>query len=149
MRIALASEAETIALGHRLGRMLREGDVVALYGPLGVGKTTLVRGMVQGIGSSDWVMSPSFVLLRIYRGRILLFHLDFYRLRSEEEAWEIGVEEWLPGPGATVVEWADRFPALLPPERLEVWLSFADEGRVAQVEGQGEWEKRLRRGLGP
>jgi len=105
-----ASAEETEAEGERLGRTLRPGDLLLLVGPLGAGKTTFVRGLARGAGSADAVASPTFVLVRNYRGRLPLAHVDLYRLDRAPELRDLGLDELL-DEGAVVVEWGDRLEA--------------------------------------
>jgi len=121
---------ETVRLGEELAHMLRPGDVVALVGELGSGKTTLVKGIAQGLFVKEPVISPSFLLARSYRGRMPLHHLDAYRVNSPEELVEVGLLELLPPEeGITVVEWADRVAELIPPGSLWVHLEHLDGDR--------------------
>ena len=118
-----ASTDETIALGRTVAATLRRGDVLALCGDLGAGKTHFVKGVAAGLGASASVTSPTFTLIHEYLGgRQPLIHFDFYRLEDEDEALKIGLDEYLDGDGACVIEWADKFPALLPPHTR--WLRF-------------------------
>ncbi len=116
--------AQTEDLGRRLGGACRGGEVLCLYGELGSGKTTLVRGLAVGLGvTAESVSSPTFTLMQSYEGRRLLHHFDFYRLSSPEEILGIGCEEFLSGSdGVAVVEWADRFGTFRPEARLDVEL---------------------------
>ena len=117
------SADETIALGRTIAATLRRGDVLALCGDLGAGKTHFVKGLAAGLGASTSVTSPTFTLIHEYPGgRLPLFHFDFYRLDDEDEALKIGLDEYLDGDGACVIEWADKFPVLLPPHTR--WLRF-------------------------
>jgi len=121
---------DTVRLGEELARMLRPGDVVALVGELGSGKTTLVKGIAQGLFVKEPVISPSFLLARSYRGRMPLHHLDAYRVNSPEELVEVGLLELLPPEeGVTVVEWADRVEELIPPGSLWIHLEHLDGDR--------------------
>ncbi|MCC7495252.1 MAG: tRNA (adenosine(37)-N6)-threonylcarbamoyltransferase complex ATPase subunit type 1 TsaE [Fimbriimonadaceae bacterium] len=129
----LPDEAATVALGRQLGRVAAAGDVIALLGPLGAGKTTLMHGLAAALGVVGPVPSPTFVLLRQYQGRLALAHADAYRLGDAQEAWSIGLDELLPGDGVTVVEWADRIASLLPAETLTVTLTPRPVGRTAEL----------------
>ncbi len=140
----LADEAATLALGHRLGAALGAGDVVALVGELGAGKTTLVHGLAAALGVAGPVPSPTFVLMREHVGRERLVHVDAYRLGGEDDAWAIGLDEQLPGDGVTVVEWADRIDGLLPVETLWVYLQNEGSGRQAVVRGPERLVKVVR-----
>ena len=117
------SAAATRALGRRLGALLRPGDVVALEGDLGAGKTELVRGACAGakVPPSE-VSSPSFAIVATYRGRIPVHHADLYRIGDEDELYGTGFGDLVGGEGALLVEWADRIPGALPPERLTIKL---------------------------
>jgi tRNA threonylcarbamoyladenosine biosynthesis protein TsaE len=124
------SPEETLEVGRRLGREARAGDVVALVGELGSGKTHLAKGMAEGLGAARAreVVSPTFLLCREYLdGRIPFYHFDAYRLRGAPDLEAIGSDEVLGGDGACAVERADRVAAALPAYRLEVALEVTGE----------------------
>ena len=116
MRIVTNSQEETVKLGERLGRNLKSGDILGLIGELGSGKTTLVKGIASGLGvkKREDVSSPSFVLIKEYKGRIPLYHFDLYRLDRIKDIRHLGVEEYLFNDGACVIEWAEKMKMLLP-----------------------------------
>jgi tRNA threonylcarbamoyladenosine biosynthesis protein TsaE len=121
--VALPSRTATEAFGRIIGRSLAGGETLALSGELGAGKTALVRGIATGLGTpSNYVTSPTFVLIHEYEGRLPLIHVDLYRLRSVTEAHGIGLHEYFQGNIVTAIEWADKFPELLPADRLELTL---------------------------
>jgi tRNA threonylcarbamoyladenosine biosynthesis protein TsaE len=116
------------AWGRRLGAEAFPGLVVGLIGPLGAGKTSLVRAIVDGAGGNPAaVTSPTFVLVQEYEGRFPVAHLDVYRLTSAQEFLDLGVDELIPD-ALLIVEWADRVRDQLPPDRLEITLTPAEEG---------------------
>jgi len=124
------SVEETRAFGERLGRLLRPGDVVALHGELGSGKTTLIQGIAQGMGRDPGtVKSPTFVLVREYPGEVPLVHVDGYRLEPPATAASLDVELLFAPHKVTLIEWAERFAGLLPDERLDVRLSHVSANR--------------------
>lgn len=128
----LAKQAEeTRGLGARLGRRARAGDFIACCGALGAGKTTFVQGFADGygVGTNDYVRSPTFALVHEYYGRTPLYHFDFYRLSCFTEVLDLGFEEYLTAKGVVIIEWADKFPQLLPAERLEVCIRIATSER--------------------
>jgi tRNA threonylcarbamoyladenosine biosynthesis protein TsaE len=131
LTVETASQAETIQLGRKLGALLKEGDVVALVGELGSGKTWLTKGIALGLGvSPDTVItSPSFALVNEYEGRVTLFHMDVYRLESLSELLSAGLEEYLYSRGVVVLEWADRWPEILTEQTLTVELHIIDDYR--------------------
>jgi tRNA threonylcarbamoyladenosine biosynthesis protein TsaE len=133
--------AATTDLGRRLGRLLFPGAVVALVGPLGAGKTHLVRAIAEGLGVADSrvVSSPTFVLIQEYAARLPVYHFDAYRLRSEAEFLDLGVNEYFEGDGVCLVEWADRVPGVVPADHLRITLAVTGEtARRATLEGHGE-----------
>ncbi len=125
------SAEETMALGKDIARHLIPGDIVTLIGELGSGKTTLTKGIAQGIGVKNalYVNSPSFVLIREYKGIFKLYHVDLYRLDSIPEVESLGIEEYLYSDGITVIEWAQKLKNLLPREHLRVELKIMDNNR--------------------
>jgi len=128
--------AATEALGEALGRNLRIGDLVGLIGPLGAGKTSLVRGLARVLGVSGRVASPSFIVARFHPGPVPLVHADAYRLESGRELVEVGLEEWL-GEAVVAVEWAERVAEVLPTDRITVVLSMTPDGRRIEVSAGG------------
>jgi tRNA threonylcarbamoyladenosine biosynthesis protein TsaE len=116
------SDQETILLGKLLGSLLSEGDVLALVGELGCGKTWFTKGVALGLKvSPDTVVtSPTFALMNDYQGRVALFHIDVYRLENLADFLSAGLEEYLNGEGVVAMEWADRWPEILPESRLKV-----------------------------
>jgi tRNA threonylcarbamoyladenosine biosynthesis protein TsaE len=130
-----ASEAETIALGERLARELPPRGVVLLIGNLGAGKTTLAKGIVNGLGAAapDEVSSPTFTLIHEYgEGRV--YHIDLYRLDEPRDVATLGLEEIFERDGLVLIEWGERFPQLLPANRTEIRLrSVGDDEREIEV----------------
>jgi tRNA threonylcarbamoyladenosine biosynthesis protein TsaE len=128
--ITSGSPEETEAAGERLGRTLGAGDVIALSGELGAGKTCYVQGLVRGLGVSVLATSPTFVLINEYRGRLPVHHVDAYRTTSLTELMDLGIPELFDEGGVTVIEWADRFGPLLPPRTIHVEITgVGDEPR--------------------
>ncbi len=130
--VETASPEETEALGERIGRQLRSGDVVALIGELGSGKTCLTRGIARGAGSTARVRSPTFILMREYplEGKPFpMRHLDLYRLAGADDLLDIGGGEVLGAEGVAVVEWADRAEELLPKNAVRVQLEIVGRDR--------------------
>lgn len=144
MRLTLRDEAETVALGARLGRRLAAGDLVLLRGELGAGKTTIARGVAAGAGYRGRVSSPTFALAHRYKGRRLtVHHLDLYRVGAGEDS-ELGLDELLADPkAAVVVEWPDASGARWPKDRLEIALSHAKTGRRAALKATGPRSRKI------
>jgi len=128
--IETSTPAETVAAGRELAGRLAPGAVVALSGDLGAGKTHFVRGLAEGWGATEAATSPTFALLHEYetpRGKVR--HLDLYRAKNAEEIWFAAHDELEAGDGMLVVEWAERFPELLPPDAVRIEIAHADRGR--------------------
>ena len=147
-RILLADAEATTALGAAIAPMLKPGEAVLLYGPLGMGKSTLARGLIRALTTPDEdVPSPTFTLVQFYESEPPVAHFDLYRLTRPEEALEIGLDEAL-DVGCVVIEWPERLgedlAAWLGPDRLSVTLAEAGAGRVASVSGVGAWESKLK-----
>jgi len=118
---------ETHQLAALLADQARPGDVIALFGDLGSGKTTFVQGFGKACGVASLITSPTFIVMHIYRGRQWpIYHFDFYRLQSVAEAQALGCEEYFDGDGVSLVEWPERALALLPPQHLQIHLRIPD-----------------------
>ena len=131
------SVAETIAAGRTYGRNAAKGDVFALTGDLGAGKTQFVKGFAAGLESYAEVTSPTFVLVHEYEdGRLPIYHFDFYRLDNSESVLRIGFDDYVFGEGVSLIEWADRYSDLIPKEAK--WLSFELKGENSRVIREGK-----------
>lgn len=149
-RLDLADLAATEALAARFAKRARAGDVLALSGVLGAGKTAFARAFIQaaaraaGLDAQE-VPSPTFTLVQGYAiGGLAIYHFDLYRLTAPEEAWELGIEDAFSG-GVSLIEWPDRLGGFLPPERVEIALfpGRTPESRVAEIMASGRWKDRL------
>ena len=126
LKIRTSSPEQTQAVGRSIGEQARAGDIYLLTGSLGAGKTCLTQGIAWGLGVPGYTRSPTFVLMTRYQGRMVLHHVDLYRIGNPEEAWDLGLEEQLAGDGVCVVEWADRAAEIFPPDCLWIELSYGD-----------------------
>ena len=126
---------ETFDCARRYAAMLQRGDVIALCGDLGAGKTQFIKGLALGLGDDTEVTSPTFTLVHEYSGgRLPLHHIDLYRLESADETLRIGIDDYLHGEGVTAIEWADKFPSLIPKHAR--WIRFRSrEGDLREIEG--------------
>ena len=130
----LPDEAATSALGARLARVLAPGLSLYLRGDLGSGKTTLVRGLLRGLGYQGRVKSPTYTLVELYTvSRLNLYHFDFYRFRDPKEWRDAGLDEYFDGASVCVVEWPEKAAGLLPAADLEITLAFAGDGRDLSI----------------
>lgn len=146
MKIALPDLAAMDLFGRAIADKLRPGDVVALEGGLGAGKTTLARAVLAGLGHGSEVPSPSFAIVQCYDPpdvRLPLVHADFYRLSHPSEAEEIGLDDYREG-AAMIAEWPDHAGGFAhEPGCLSITLEFADDGRIAIVEAGDDWLGRM------
>lgn len=142
--IALPDAAATLALGRRLGEALGRGDVVCLSGNLGAGKTTLARGAIEAwTGRGEEAPSPTYTLVQTYESaKGELWHVDLYRLKRPDDAWELGLEDAFVD-AACLIEWPERLEGRLPRDRLDIELTPHGEGRSAALHAHGAWRTRL------
>jgi tRNA threonylcarbamoyladenosine biosynthesis protein TsaE len=133
--LAAATPEATAAAGEALGRSLGPGDVVALYGELGAGKTCFVQGLVRGLGVESHATSPTFVLVNEYRGRLRVHHVDAYRTSSLAELIDLGLLDLMGEDGVTLIEWADRAEPLLPARTVRVRIEgLGDQPRAITLD---------------
>lgn len=146
LTVALADLDATARLAAALALLLRAGDVVALEGDLGAGKTAFARALIRELtGRGEEVPSPTFTLLQTYEALDFdIWHFDLYRLEKPEDAFELGIEDAM-AEGVTLIEWPDRLGRYLPRERLVVRMDYADgeAARIATLTGSGDWPARL------
>ena len=131
VKLISKEQRETFHIGKILGENLHAGDVVALVGELGAGKTCLTQGIARGLGipESYQITSPTFTLMNEYPGKIVLYHLDLYRLSGVGDLEELGYEEYFRGNSVLVIEWAEKIMDILPGETLFVSLAYLDENK--------------------
>ncbi len=123
--ITTGSEMETYKVGETIGGLIQSPLIITLNGELGAGKTVLVRGAAARLGVTEPVRSPTFTLMMIYSGhKMPVFHFDFYRLAEEGELETLDLDEYLEGQGVVFIEWAEKFPNSLPPERLDIHIDY-------------------------
>jgi tRNA threonylcarbamoyladenosine biosynthesis protein TsaE len=152
LTLTAATAADTQAIAQRLGRLLQRGDVLALVGPLGAGKTTFVQGLARGleVPADRHVASPTFALVNEHPGRVPLVHADLYRIEDARELAELGLTDAYDR-AAVAIEWLDRFPDAAPADRLQITIAFAEgDGRTLTFTPAGprsaELVEHLRRG---
>jgi tRNA threonylcarbamoyladenosine biosynthesis protein TsaE len=153
LQLRTSTPDQTRAVGAALAELLRIGDVIALTGELGAGKTCLVQGAAEALGVAERVTSPSFLLRRDYRGRVPLIHLDVYRLDTLSEVIDLGYDEVGDGSSVALIEWGDAMGPLLPADHLEIDLRLGDpadagpgldEERTIHVRPHGDdWRRRM------
>jgi tRNA threonylcarbamoyladenosine biosynthesis protein TsaE len=139
-KITSLSQNQTIQTAESLARWIKPGDVICLYGDLGAGKTTFVKGLAKALKvKENQVNSPTFVLMNAYEGKFPMYHFDLYRLDDLSDMRRIGLDEFLYGDGICVIEWADKLKELTPQEYLAVSLEHKDEHtRLLCLEAHGK-----------
>ena len=119
---------ESEALGQKIGRFLRKGDILAMRGPLAAGKTTLTKGIARSLGVRDEITSPTFCLISEYSGTMPLYHMDVYRLDGAEDFINLGTDDMLYGDGVCVIEWSEKIMSELPDTVIEIDITVNDDG---------------------
>ena len=127
MTFSTQTEAETIALGRNIGAKLQGGDIIALQGTLGAGKTTITKGIAQALGVQETITSPTFCLISEYEGTMPLYHMDVYRLEGGDDFVNLGVEDMLYGRGVTLIEWSEKIMDELPHKTIILRLTPNDD----------------------
>ncbi len=137
MEIMTRSPDETEALGRRMGRLLEGGEMIALFGGLGMGKTAFVRGLAEGLGiDPNDVSSPTFAIVHEHEGRVTLYHFDMYRVESWDDLYTTGFFDYL-GKGVVVTEWSENIEGALPEDRINIEISAPghDDTRLFRISG--------------
>jgi tRNA threonylcarbamoyladenosine biosynthesis protein TsaE len=138
LTISLDSVKNTLEFGKRLGHTLKGGDVLALTGDLGAGKTLITRGIALGLGiTAEQVTSPTFTLIQTYKGRIPVIHVDLYRLEDPSTILQLGLEEYFTPQNIVIIEWADRLLQILPPDYLALHLEHGDTETIRHLTIRG------------
>lgn len=135
------NENELIAIGQKIGRLLQARDVLILSGDLGAGKTTLTKGIAQGLDINQMIKSPTYTIVREYEGRLPLYHLDVYRIGEDPDS--IDLDDFLYGDGVTVIEWGELLADSLPHDYLKIKLAKEEDGRRLMFEAVGQASKDL------
>lgn len=122
------SAEETVELGKKIGSFLKKGDIIAMQGTLGAGKTTITRGIAQALGINETITSPTFCLISEYEGKMPLYHMDVYRLDGAEDFANLGTEDMLYGEGVSIIEWSEKIMEELPHKTIILKLEPHDDG---------------------
>ena len=139
---------ETEQLGLKIGKLLRGGELIAMTGDLGAGKTTLSKALARGLEIDDYITSPTFTIVNEYSGRVKLFHFDVYRIADIEEMYDLGYEEYFYSDGVCIVEWSNLISEILPENRINLDITYLDENkREITISGTGEKFDSLVKGL--
>ncbi len=139
MRVITQSAEETEKLGEKLAASLKGGEVLALFGPMGMGKTAFTRGIARGLGVKDGVSSPTFALVHEYAGRVPVYHFDMFRVSSWDDLYSTGFFDYLETDGILVIEWSENVEGALPETAVRIAISPGKEEneRIFEIEGIG------------
>lgn len=129
MEFITNSSEETINLGIKIGELLEPGDVIAMSGTLGAGKTTITKGIAQSLNINENITSPTFCLISEYDGKLPLYHMDVYRLEGSEDFINLGVEEMLYGNGVCIIEWSEKVKSELPKKSIKLNIEPLENGK--------------------
>ena len=135
MKFITSSPEETVALGKKIGGMLKNGDVIAMQGTLAAGKTTITKGIAAALGIEDTITSPTFCLISEYQGKMPLYHMDVYRLNGAEDFAELGTDDMIYGNGVSIIEWSEKIMTELPRKTLLLKITPQEDGtRLIEID---------------
>lgn len=139
MEIKLNGLKDTENFGIRFGKLLKPGDIVCLNGDLGAGKTTMTKSIGIGLGVEEYITSPTFTLINMYKGRMVVYHFDVYRLENVDELYDLGFDEYFFGEGVCIIEWAEKIDRLIPEDRIIIDIKKTDsiDERILHISGYG------------
>ncbi len=123
-KIISSSREETLKVGEAIGKKLKKGDIISLTGPLGAGKTVIIKGIAKSLNIEEEITSPSFTIISQYNGRLKLYHIDLYRIDNILEIEDLGFEEILYSDGVTAIEWGEKAESLLPDETIKISINI-------------------------
>lgn len=146
MKIIANNLKDTEKLGKIIAKCLEKGTVICLDGELGAGKTSLTQFIAEEFGVKEYIVSPTFTIIKEYEGKLPFYHMDVYRIGSEDDMYELGFDEYIYSEGVTIIEWADLIRGILPQERINIKIiRIDDRKREISIEGEGPaYEKLLK-----
>ncbi len=144
MKIKVNNLNDTENVGRIISRCLDKGTVLCLDGDLGVGKTALTQFIARESGVEDYITSPTFTIIKEYEGKFPLYHMDVYRIDSEDDMYDLGYDEYIYSEGVTIIEWSHKIKGILPDERINIEIQRVDDtSRVLDISGRGEAYDKL------
>ena len=148
MKLTVNNLKDTENIGKIISRCLEKGTVICLDGDLGVGKTSLTQFIAKEFGVSEYITSPTFTIIKEYEGRLPFYHMDVYRIDSEDDMYDLGYDEYIYSEGVTVIEWSHKINGILPDERINIEIQRLDDTRrIMDVDGKGKAYDRLAKEL--
>jgi len=144
MKINLNNLKDTESLGKIIAKSMEKGTVICLDGDLGVGKTALTQFIAKEFGVKEYIVSPTFTIIKEYNGKLPFYHMDVYRIGSEEDMYDLGWDEYIYSEGVTVIEWSDLIEGILPEERINIEIKrIDDDKREINIKGKGTVYEKL------
>jgi len=138
MKLTVNNLKDTEQVGKIIARCLEAGTVLCLDGDLGVGKTAITQFIAREFGVEDYITSPTFTIIKEYEGRLPFYHMDVYRIDSEEDMYDLGYEEYIYSEGVTIIEWSNKIEDILPDERINIEIQrLNDTSRTMTIDGRG------------
>jgi len=138
MKIIANNLKDTEKLGRIIAKCAEKGTVICLDGELGAGKTSLARFIAKELGVKDYIVSPTFTIIKEYEGRLPFYHMDVYRIDSEDDMYDLGYDEYIYSEGVTVIEWSKLIEGILPEERIKIEIKrINDTKREINIDGKG------------
>ncbi len=138
MKLTVNNLKDTEQVGKIIARCLEGGAVLCLDGDLGVGKTAITQFIAREFGVEDYITSPTFTIIKEYEGRLPFYHMDVYRIDSEEDMYDLGYEEYIYSHGVTIIEWSNKIEDILPDERINIKIQrLNDTSRIMTIDGRG------------
>ncbi len=139
MKLLVNNLNETEKIGKIISNCLEKGTVLCLEGDLGVGKTALTQFIAKEFGVNEYITSPTFTIIKEYQGRLDFYHMDVYRIESEEDMYDLGYDEYIYSEGVTIIEWSNKIKGILPDERINIKIQRIDDtSRLMFVDGKGK-----------
>jgi tRNA threonylcarbamoyladenosine biosynthesis protein TsaE len=138
MKIKVNNLQDTEKIGKIISRYLEKGTVLCLDGDLGAGKTAITQFIAKEFGVKEYITSPTFNIIKEYEGRLPFYHMDVYRIESEDDMYDLGYDEYIYSEGVTVIEWSENIKGILPDERIDIKIDRIDDNkRIMTIEGSG------------
>ncbi len=147
MKITVNNLKDTEEIGKIISSCLDKGTVICLDGDLGVGKTSLTQFIAREFGVEEYITSPTFTIIKEYEGKLPFYHMDVYRIESEDDMYDLGYDEYIYSEGVSIIEWSHKIEGILPEERINIEITrLGDTSRLINIEGKGKiYEKITRR----
>lgn len=139
MKLTVSNLKDTAYIGKIIANCLEKGTILCLDGDLGVGKTALTQFIAKEFGVEEYITSPTFTIIKEYEGKLPFYHMDVYRIDSEEDMYDLGYDEYIYSEGVTIIEWSHKIKGILPEERIDICIQRLDDtSRLIDIEGKGK-----------